>query len=150
MDNEMFQGQVLNRLEQIFHKLDQNDDFQEQTLNRFEQISQKLNQNDKFQEQALNRFEQISQKLNQNDKFQEQALIRFEQVFEQLKVLSDSLDTLSVNQEKMQLDITNIRHSQVRMEHDINKKITSLFDFRDSQLKANKEFAERLSRLETK
>lgn len=81
------------------------------------------------------------------DKFQEQALIKFEQVFEQLKVLSDSVDTLSVNQEKMQLDITNIRHSQVRMEQDLNKKITALFDFRDSQLKVNKEYSERLDRL---
>lgn len=41
VDNEKFQKQVLNRLEQISNRLDQNDKFQEEALIRFEQ-------NDKF------------------------------------------------------------------------------------------------------
>lgn len=112
--------------------------------------------NEKFQEQVLSRFEQISRKLEQNDKFQEHVLDRFEQVFEHLKLLSDSVDILAVNQERTQLDIatlkedvttlkedvTNVRQSQVRIEQDHSRKITALFDFRDTQLKVNKTFSE--------
>lgn len=87
----------------------------------------------KFQELVLSKFEQISNKLDQNDKIHEQ-------IIHQLEILADSVDTLAVNQEQIQLDITNVRQSQTRLEQDLNKKITALFDFRESQIDITKNF----------
>lgn len=100
-------------------------------------------ENEKFQELVLKKFEQIDKRFEQIDG-------KFEQVFNQLNVLSQSMDLLAANQEQMQVDITYIRQNQMLLEQDHSKKISALFDFRDTQLDLNKKIIKRLDHLEAK
>ncbi|SHN71957.1 hypothetical protein [Desulfitobacterium chlororespirans] len=94
-----------------------------------------------------------------------------ELVIQQLSTLTKSIDTLAINQEVMQADIntmktdintmktdiigmktdiSNLKQSQVRMEEDLTRKITALFDSRELQKDVNQNVSRSLERIEAK
>lgn len=119
-----------------------------------------------YLESKLERDAQLIRRVDKLDNGQFQEL-----VIQQLSTLTKSIDTLAINQEIMQADIntmkadintmktditdmksdiSNLKQSQVRMEEDLTRKITALFDSRELQKDVNQNVSRSLERVEAK
>ncbi|BAE84358.1 hypothetical protein SDC9_18726 [bioreactor metagenome] len=112
-----------------------------------------------YLESNLERDAQLIRRVDKLDNGQFQEL-----VIQQLSTLTKSIDTLAINQEVMQADIntmkaditdmktdiSNLKQSQVRMEEDLTRKITALFDSRELQKDVNQNVSRSLERIEAK
>lgn len=119
-----------------------------------------------YLESNLERDAQLIRRVDKLDNGQFQEL-----VIQQLSTLTKSIDTLAINQEVMQADIntmktdintmktditdmktdiSSLKQSQVRMEEDLTRKITALFDSRELQKDVNQNVSRSLERIEAK
>ena len=129
MDNEKFQGLVLEQLGSLGNRMDRFEKGQQQLVVGQQQLEQRQQQLENGQQQLENGQRSIWACLDTI-------------VLNQSQMLQDIQTIIS--------DVANIRQSQVRVEQNHSEKIKALFDFRDSQIETNKNVASRLDRLEAK
>ena len=76
----------------------------------------------------------------ENDKFQELILEKVAKMFQEMQKVS----------EKLSAEIQGVKDIQLRMENDLNIKLSKVYEFIDAQTVINKAIIERLDRIELK
>ena len=64
--------------------------------------------------------------------------------------MEEDIEVMKIDITDMKTDISNLKQSQARMEEDLTRKITALFDSRELQKDVNQNVSRSLERIEAK